>query len=211
MTIDDSARLYATAIHEAGHAVAAIALGLGLESVCIEPQEIEDGVMTAGVAELPVTTIAGRGEQSAMPLLITLLAGGFATAVVNPCAHREKGYARDHEYARAMAAIAVCTPPETGDWCSELGLEELERNRPRAISLLEAACSATVRFVEDNWHAIEAVADRLFERKKLTGAEVAMIEAGFRSKSVAIDETKAKASARKRKPPTGSRHPSHRP
>jgi hypothetical protein len=52
---------------------------------------------------------------------------------------------------------------------------------------------ASIRFVEDKTPAIETVAERLMERKKLVGDELAMIEVGLRPKSTAvpIDDTKA--------------------
>ena len=68
----------ADAYHEAGHAVAAVILGVGLTSVDIRPRRAPTGTIGRGGAELlppPDREILGRGEGAVMPFLVTLLAG----------------------------------------------------------------------------------------------------------------------------------------
>jgi hypothetical protein len=178
-TDDDSIRPYAISIHEAAHAVAMIAFGIRVDSVCIERRELENGVIANGSVEgeeVPASRFAGRGEEIAMPFLIRLLVGVFAAAHVNPHVREDNGHQCDSEEARGIAALAVCGTTIV-DGIEVVDPAELARHQPRIKALLEAACLASIRFVEDNWTAIEAVADRLMERKKLSGDEVARIVA----------------------------------
>jgi hypothetical protein len=182
-TDDDSIALYRISIHEAAHAVAMVAFGIGLNWVCIEPQELANGDIAEGTTDgeiIRVTRYAGKGEEIAMPFLIHLLVSRVAEGIVNPHVSEDGRHQHDVQVARGLATLAVCGSTTIVDGVEVVNLiepAELARDQPRIQALLEAACWASLRFVQDNWTAIEAVADRLMERRKISGDEVATIVA----------------------------------
>src|ERR1700731_705226 len=102
----DDMRYIAT--HEAGHAVAAVVLGLGLKSVDVRGRRMPDGNHSAGFTELQVPSpdIASKGEDGAMPYLIQSLAGAYAEAKVNPRTAEYGLFEQDLESAHGIAAVA---------------------------------------------------------------------------------------------------------
>ena len=70
----DEADAYHTAFHEAGHAVAAVVLGIGLESVSIKKRWMPDGTVAGGMADFGDIdgrkyVGAGREAIDALPYL----------------------------------------------------------------------------------------------------------------------------------------------
>jgi ATP-dependent Zn protease len=157
------------AMHEAGHAVAAIALYLPLRSVDLVPRKMSGGGDSQGLsslADLDPRTIRGKGEEAVMPHLVHSMAGAIAEAKVNPHVHGSGCDAWDVQHQRRLATLAFwnVTTPE--------GQEQIE---DRVNALLESAREEAVRLVEERWAAIEQVASLLIRKRRLGAAEVARI------------------------------------
>ncbi len=165
------------AIHEAGHAVAAIVLRLPLSAVDIERRALPDGTISQGFTACPVLCrdILGKGEQGALPDMIMTMAGDCAEIIVNPRAQFTTAAADDIDTANSIAKVAICerTQMEDGRWC--ITAEEIQRNQPRLAALFRTAMGETQRLVEEHWSAIVKVAEQLLERARLDGAEVTAI------------------------------------
>jgi hypothetical protein len=74
------------AVHEAGHAVSAIVLGLNLASVDIKRRRLPDGGISMGFTDTGKTgleDIGGKGEEAALPHVIQSLTGALAESKVN--------------------------------------------------------------------------------------------------------------------------------
>ncbi len=77
---------YATAMHEAGHAVAAILRGIGVGRVNIIGETLPDGRTGLGfndVAYPKWQSFVGQGREAVRPILVTLYAGAHAEECVN--------------------------------------------------------------------------------------------------------------------------------
>jgi ATP-dependent Zn protease len=165
------------AVHEAGHAVAAVVYGLTIHGVDIRRRRLPDGMVSMGFTQCPVDAqdVAGKGEAAAKPYVVQVLAGPIAEATINPDYFRCKGSdAHDRESARMIATIAVC---EAVHRDGRVGItpEEQERNQDRIGKFLKEACEEVGNFVHQNTQTIVEVANALIERESLTGDEVAAI------------------------------------
>jgi hypothetical protein len=168
---DDPNIIRHVAIHEASHAVATIVGGLTLNKVHIRPQTLPDGRIRRGLTDAPFSDddIAGKGESSALPYLIQGLSGPTAERKVNREYREHNGGTNDFELVKRIAVIAICNLAD-GD---QVAITEEQRVRVNA--LLDFAQKASLRIVEDRWHAILKVAALLQDRKELGGVEVAAI------------------------------------
>jgi hypothetical protein len=165
------------AVHEAGHAVACVVLGLDLKSVEVKRYPLPSGIESAGFtdsARVMASDLTGKGEKAAMPHLINIYAGPSAERMVNPRMHEYTGHHADLEDAERVAAYAICNLTVEGDRTG-FTEAEMERNKPRLDALLELAKAAADRLVKDLSQTIFRVADLLKDRKELTGYEVAEI------------------------------------
>jgi hypothetical protein len=167
----DPENIHNVAIHEAGHGVATIVLGLLLNSVNILPKTRQDGRIQRGILDAPYSenVIAGKGEDAAMPYLIQGLSGPTAERKVNHQYHKHNGGDTDFNLAKRLAVIAICG---YGDADHVVINEE---QRAQVNLLLHSAQFESTRLVEDRWPAIKKVADALQARQELSGAEVAAI------------------------------------
>jgi cell division protease FtsH len=165
------------AVHEAGHAVAAVVYGLTLHGVDIRRRRLPNGMVSMGFTQCPIDArdFAGKGEAAAMPHAVQVLAGPLAEVAFSPgYFHTAGSDAHDREAAWMIATIAVCEPVHRDD---RIGIApgERERNRDRIDKFMEDACEEARNFVNSNTRTILGVATALLERKSLTGEEVAAI------------------------------------
>ena len=142
-----------TAIHEAGHAVAAIRAGLVFDQVSIIPDE---SLETDGALYWNEMEELGEIVMPPELLAVVLLAG--------PCAEaRARGLRSDRMFAGEAAT-------QDREAMATLGLTQ---------SQFMAASREAVALVERDWHVIEAVAQELTEVERLDYEEVeAMVDAG---------------------------------
>jgi hypothetical protein len=166
---------YHTAIHEAGHAVAAIVLKLPLKHVYVGARGDFGGEgISHGHTDLGNICwgdFVGVGPDIVMPRIVQSFAGPMAEVRVNPDRHILSGMGvKDNELAHKWAAISLYDGP-----VSEDGHILLDANDSRIPSILETALERATQLVETNWPAIAKVAERLTKRKTLTGEEVATI------------------------------------
>jgi hypothetical protein len=135
-----------TAIHEAGHAIAAIRAGLVFDTVSAVPDESHelDGA-------LYWTELQESGEIVAPPelLAVVLLAG--------PCAEARE---RRLRFDRIFSGVGATEDRES---MATLGLSEDQ---------FVAAVHETAELVERDWKLIERVAEELIAGSRLTFAEV---------------------------------------
>ncbi len=174
--LDDPDDITHTARHEAGHAVAATVLGLGLRFVDVRRRIEADGGISLGYTEITATLkdVIGKGESAALPVLIKIMAGPIAELAVNPDACRGVHHLDDKDCARQFAVAAVC---ETRIVDNKLAWTNLEERR-RAVqigALIEKAIGEAKRLVRTHDAAIAEVARLLLARESLTGPEVAEV------------------------------------
>jgi hypothetical protein len=169
------------AVHEAGHAVAAIVLGLGLRGVHIRCRQIE-GRDSVGFTDCPCNLDDLKlKEEVALPWMVHALAGPVAEWGVNPRLFREgkAAYAGDVKEARLLAVVATCDMVDQGDGKRLATPEEQARKQGAIDALVDRAINQAHALVAEHWDAIRRVAALLLEREALTAAEVAAaIEAG---------------------------------
>ncbi|WP_108462806.1 AAA family ATPase [Devosia naphthalenivorans] len=160
--------LLAVAVHEAGHAVVARALGIGVEAVSILSRGIAGGVTkTSNPSPFP-----NRDELEDM---VTVLLGGRAADLVigNKGAHA--GAALDLEMATSLLVRGHCQlglydtlgamVPEGGD-----AFQQVDKGLKRLLA-------RAVRLVTENTAAVNSLAEALIERRLLSGAQLeAVIE-----------------------------------
>jgi hypothetical protein len=167
----DPENLHNVAIHEAGHAVATIVLGLLLNSVNILPVRQQDGRMRRGIVDSPYSEddIAGKGESAVMPYLVQGISGPTAERKVNREYHRHNGGDSDFERAKRLTAIALYGYADADH------VVITAEQRAQMNLLLNSAQIESTRLVEDRWPAIKKVAALLQDRHELSGDEVAMV------------------------------------
>ncbi len=173
------------AVHEAGHAVAAVVFGVDLKAVDIKRRPFGNGSVSMGYTDCPGVTdsdVAGQSDDIVASHMIRYLAGPFAEAQINPKVHEYDGHRLDAEQAHTIAVMATCNLPEHSENFKghdeitlEVSPDEIERNRHRIDSLMNLACNRAIAFVEQHWRVISAIADLLVKRRFLTGEEVAIV------------------------------------
>lgn len=173
MSMTDS--LLADAYHEAGHAVAAVIMGIRLISVDIRPQPLPGGGIGRAGANLvrPLDDdILGQGEDAVRPFLVTIIAGVFAEQLVNHGAGLEAGHTHaDGTILQKYATAAVCTPVREAGEIVIRG-NEVQENLDRIGALMEDAKAFAEQLVTNHRQAIEAVATALLKNQILAGDEV---------------------------------------
>jgi hypothetical protein len=177
------------AIHEAGHGVATVVLGLGLKSVNILQDMRPDGTRSRGLTQAPFADadIAGKGETAAMPYLIQGFSGSIAESKVNWRYHEHNGGANDFKCARRIAIIAICNPADADQ------VVITEEQRVRVNALLDFARVAAIKLVEECWPAIKKVATLLEKDQELSGDEVTAIVNSTRSGTASFRDPVGKA------------------
>jgi hypothetical protein len=176
-------------MHEAGHAVAAIVLGFDLKSVDIVGGQTPE-VEILGLADsgrVPVSELAGKGEEVALPHIIHSMAGPLAEGMVNPHVKDREydGHRMDVESANWVAFVSICDSTTGADGLQEITREERMRNVDRVQAVSHRGLVAAAKLVQTYRPAIEEVAALLLKRKRLTGAEVAAIVDPYRAARIA--------------------------
>lgn len=148
--------------HEAGHAVAAIVLGLGLQSVeILSPDSPTGGLTRTGSASAFLAHYAVRPpeekraqvEGAARRVIICLLSGLWAQALGDPdLVPSAEAIGEDLRVARHMTAVF-----------GKVGLEE---------DLFAACYRLAALVVHACWPSVVAVAAALVARDRLSGSEV---------------------------------------
>jgi hypothetical protein len=167
-------RLVAT--HEAGHAVAAVVLGLDLEYVDIRRGERPDGTRDDAhvfTKHPPLREFVGKGYEFARAQMVMTCAGPAAEVKISPLAVVFGAARKDYPDALRFAGLALSEvlPDDTPRPLTEA--EEAER-----LVLFERAKAEAAAFVEEHWDAIQRVAARLVETKYLTGTQIAELVRG---------------------------------
>lgn len=166
----------AVALHEAGHAIAAVRLGLTVERVSIEPRGD-----AAGWTELsPTLAVPTRAWIEAV--VIELLGGRAADIVLGTGPHA--GASVDLRMATAQLT-ALHTSHGLGDgllYRRDPGhAADLLAGDPvlahRLEQHLQRLMAASLRLIEGNRRAVSAVAEALVRQRVLTGSEVVNLAA----------------------------------
>lgn len=166
-------RLRAVAYHEAGHAVAAVRMRVGLKKVTITPGTVRGGRCS-------------NGEQNDYVGLVKL---NLKMTLMDLDRYETKHVARLHQYC----IINLCSrPAEARFWGRNnnfagrvdrdhvldviravFGSSDNDGPLDRAVKAFYKYMTAEAELLIDrNWHAVVAVAEALMERKTLTGDEV---------------------------------------
>ena len=112
--IVETERLFhATAVHESGHALAAVRLAINFNLVAIDARADEMNIMM-GYVEVPnllPRIVAGKGERAVMPYLVYFLAGPVAEGRVYGKPAMERGYQLDVDDERSNQAVRPFIAP----------------------------------------------------------------------------------------------------
>jgi hypothetical protein len=165
-----------TAIHEAGHAVAAVHYGLPLEFVHIKRQVLPDGRVSVGYTKCPVPV--PRGETEALPWIIQQLAGPIAEVSLDDDVDADqvmKAGAGDIDRAKHIAIFAICPHTIGPDGGPGIRSDVIAAHVEKLTAFFNAAFAAAHEFVEKFWDAINAVARALMVHRELTAEQVAAI------------------------------------
>jgi ATP-dependent Zn protease len=171
----ESHALSDTAVHEAGHAVAAVVLGEKLLSVDVRQRQLPDGRLQLGLTDCEgVNAIdsLGMGHQAALTHVIRAFAGPVAEALVNP--DFRAGHSGDIASVRELVSLAFGRGVAKDGQVVFAGWDEV-RQDDRVLDLLRSAQADAIRLVDHHWEAISAVAVRLLEEEQLSGDDVASI------------------------------------
>jgi hypothetical protein len=169
-TDDETERRFrATAVHESGHALAAVRLGINFKLAAIDPTVHDDDVMMGYVEgpNLDPEIVAGKGEFAAMPYVLYLLAGPVAEVHIYGKEAMHGGSEKDRADAREFVISALHdSAPAT---------EELV---DRAKSLLHKCGILVELLVRDSLDEIKGLADLLLERRSLSCDEITKVIGG---------------------------------
>ena len=151
--------LEATAYHEAGHAVAAyhLRVGIGRSGVSILPNEDWHGFVHVlkGFSGEPDIELTAKMRLGAEKRAIVLFAGEAAQRRFRPTSVRSYHAETDRTHAVDLMSYFVASDRELDAYLKWLQI--------RAEDFVESPV---------NWKMIEAVAKALMDRKRLTGGEV---------------------------------------
>jgi hypothetical protein len=163
-------------MHEAGHAVAAVLLGIELKGVDVNRRDYGNGRTALGFTDAPVpnAAIAGQGAV-AMPYIIQALAGPIAESAVNPHIDQLSGFdENDRRQAIEITRTAICAKKRLdGNW--QVDPVDVELNRGPMERLIRDAHFAAWDLVDTHAETIRDVAKALVQHRRLTGDEVARI------------------------------------
>jgi hypothetical protein len=165
-------------VHEAGHAVMTVLLGLQLISVDIKRRRMNDGRISVGwtnTGRIRCDELDGKGEVVAMPRLMQCVAGPLAEMLLNDRAIKDGSEQGDFATARLIAAVAICGTQANADGHPEVRSNEFERHSDRIKAAYESAITEADRLIVANRRAILSVAEALMERHELKGDEVRAI------------------------------------
>jgi ATP-dependent Zn protease len=192
-----------TAVHVAAHAVAGFKLDGRVADASIGPgggQHVgrsNDGAMYLSRNIQECQLLAARGEDAVMPVLVVLLAGRVAEDALIAKDLDDDTQNADDEPTKLLAQIAACyNDPKAGCFTTDgqrIDIIEAIQKLVRFRLLVSDSAWRAIRsravekarqFVAEHRNAILAVADALFSKAALTGAEVAAIVGAHERKSV---------------------------
>jgi ATP-dependent Zn protease len=134
----------ATAYHEAGHAVTALALGRPVQHVSILPDR-----ETAGICEFGKSVFRPTEDWLEREILISL--GGIAAEARHTGNYAWDGAARDEQYVRRLAV-------------QRAGEQKAERLQRRLLAKAENLLNK-----EGHWRAVELIAAELLRSGAISG------------------------------------------
>jgi hypothetical protein len=158
-----------SAVHEAGHAIAAILLDLGLLKVSIGKRRLPGGMLIGGDFKWSGVTLpdlAGKGDL-AIPLITLYLAGPVAEMKINPKAFNPAAPSDDFLQALKMAKYASGEDFDFGG-----GHHEVRTTQRAQLVLYQKGRDAAGVLLDEHWPMIEALADLLQVRRSMSGSEV---------------------------------------
>lgn len=151
--------LMALAYHEAGHAVMAHILGVGIKTVRIEPEN-HDG-----------QTEVIQSPQHWRDHVTLLLAGGRAEFRYDPVRSKTS-----HASVGDSGRIQTCL----GNHVDPSGMSDLEEKDRKIEELDTELTTKCQQIIDDNWPAVKALAKELFAMHKICGARATdIIEAAL--------------------------------
>lgn len=166
---------YSIAVHEAGHAVAAVALGLPLKSVDVRVRRLPGGRVSVGYTNCPIPATREPAVLSAA--MTQLMCGPLAEARVDPAAARSGCHDLDQESARRLAAFIACESTTDPDGRDSISSREIQREAARIEQLVGRANAQAGELVRSHWAAIRETAGLLAQREFLRAEQVAAIVA----------------------------------
>jgi hypothetical protein len=173
--LNDPNCMRSVARHEAGHAVAAVVLGLELKSVSIGLQGEPDGQISLGATHISYGEdyqIAGRGATAVVPRLIPIFAGIAAESAVNPAAFEAGAFDAAISRTVTLATVAYCVSSDCGNGQRRIAKSELDRNKIWIEAVLAISRSVASSLVDAYRAAIDTIANQLVSQGSLTCAEV---------------------------------------
>jgi ATP-dependent Zn protease len=176
------------AVHEAAHAVAAVVLGVNLNSVDVRRRRLPDGRLSVGFTDTGPQDLSDTSESRESEgrcALIQAMVGGVAEAELNPKMWEHTGMEGDLADARRIAAMVFCEPVRRPDGRYEISSEQQARHQREINELIDSCNKSARNLVTSYWPEIVQVANELLERESLTGAEVEeIVRAGDEARSV---------------------------
>lgn len=165
----------AIATREAGHAVAAVVLGLPLRSVDVRRRNLPDGRTSVGYTDCP---IPGTSDFATLAnAMVQVMSGPLAEDRVNASAMVDGCHDSDMEQVHRLAAIAVCESTTGVDGRRRISPGEIRRKLARIGEVAGEAVGKADRLVEAYWAAIRETARLLVDGRALTAEEVAAVVA----------------------------------
>jgi len=159
------------ALHEAGHAVAAVVLGLPLRSVDIVRRLLPNGRISLGYTDCPIRS-KECSIEALMPGMILSAAGPLAEISANPDAAAGGAFDSDLADIDRMAAIAVCKAQKVLGGRSFIPPEEIEKNAEEIEKVRKLAMTEAVELVNRHANAINTVAELLLRHESLDKSAV---------------------------------------
>jgi hypothetical protein len=163
------------AIHEAGHAVAAIMLSIRFDEVTIEPLESGEGGSVRGFAQYTPNYVSDP-ETKDEPESLAFWQNLMVVCLAGPAANRRCQCANWRGYA-------VGDLQEVLRLINDIHRHSEKKVRETYYKFLEALAS---ELVEKFWPRVEALATALVERRTLTHAEACFIVTGYPWKPIKL-------------------------
>ena len=157
-----------SAIHEAGHAIAAVLLDLGSRDVSIGKRSLPGGMLIGGDsrwAGVASGDLAGKGDM-AIPPMTPYLSGPAAESRISP-RPPDPDVSDDFHRAPEMAEYAAGEVTDLGQ-----GHSRVATTTPAKMAICTKGRGASGTLVDEHWPTIEALADLLQARRTMTGQEV---------------------------------------
>lgn len=140
-----SSQEIATAYHEAGHAVMALALGRPVQKVTVQPNEVRLG-------QCEIRKGRFRPSKDVLETEMLILLGGVAAEVLHSGRYEFAGAAQDLRSLRLLAATRAG------------GEKQIERLERRMLDKAEHVLGRP-----GNWEAVRLIAEELLSRTTISG------------------------------------------